>query len=123
MMPYEKTRDRLENFIAQALDNGEIRDGANQADLDETDLRKRFLDPGLEQKAPKIWEAAGAEIEAYNQVENAYYARLTELRREEARMRRSYLRMPRWGMVAVLVALSPAFLLLSYFFLGFFLVL
>jgi len=121
MMPYEKTRDRLENFIAQALDNGEIRDGVNQADLDETDLRKRFLDPGLEQKAPKIWEAAGAEIEAYNQVENAYSARLTELRREEARMRRSYLRLPRWGMVAVLVALSPAFLLLSYFFLGFFL--
>src|SRR5215217_753919 len=112
-MPYEKSRYKLENFIARALDDGEIRDGVNQADLDESDLRERFLKPGLEQKAPKIWEAAASEIEAYNQVENAYKARMTELRGEEERMRRSYLRMPRRGLVAVLVALSPVFLVAS----------
>jgi Cdc6-like AAA superfamily ATPase len=112
-MPYEKSRYKLENFIARALDDGEIRDGVNQADLDESDLRERFLRPGLEEKAPKIWEAAASEIEAFNQVENAYNARLTELRREEARLRRSFLRMPKWGMMAVLVTLSPVFLLPS----------
>src|SRR4028118_1712532 len=116
-MPYEKSGDKLENFIARAMNEGEIRNGVNRADLDESDLRKRFVEPSLEEKGPKIWEAAASEIETYDQVEHAYKARLAELRGEEVRLRRSYLRMSRRGMVAVLVTLPV--ILLSFTFILF----
>ena len=110
-MPYERTESKLNDFIAQALSDEEIRDGAAQAELTEDDLRRDLLDPNLEEKAPKIWEAAAGEIEEYDKLENTYKAQETNLRREEQRIRRPYLRLPRWALVAIFVTLSPIFLL------------
>jgi len=114
-MPYEKTRSKLENFIAEALSAEEIQNGASQADLEMRVLREKFLEPGLEEKAPRIWEAGAGRIEEYNKLENEYEAYLTELRREEEQLRRSYLRMPRWVMVAILAALGLVFSLAVLF--------
>jgi Cdc6-like AAA superfamily ATPase len=111
-MPYEKTPSRLEALIAKALSEEEIRSGASQADLEIDVLRKKVLEPGLEKKAPTIWEAGASKIEDYNKLENEYQAYLTRLRREEEQLRRSYLRIPRGVMVAILAALGLAFVAL-----------
>jgi hypothetical protein len=110
-MPYEKTESKLEDLLAKALNNEEIRDGANRADLKESVLRKRFLVPNLQAKAQKVWEAGAHDIEDYDKLENEYEDHVTQLRREVAHMRRPYLRIPKWVLVTILVSLSPIFLL------------
>jgi hypothetical protein len=77
-MPYEKTSSKLEGFIAEALSNKEIQDGADQAELEE-----EFLASSLREKSPEIWEAAAREIEAYDQLENVRETKLAELRAAE----------------------------------------
>src|SRR3712207_2741020 len=108
-MPYEKTQSRLEALIAKALSEEEIRRGASQADLKIDVLRRKFLELGLEKKAPTIWEAGASKIEDYNKLENEYQVYLTRLRREEEQLRRSYLRIPRRVMLAILAALGLLF--------------
>jgi hypothetical protein len=104
-MPYERTQTKLEDFLAKALSKEEIQDGARKAELREDVLKQKFLDPSLGERAPRIWEAAASEIEAYDQVENDIRARLTELRNELRQMRLSYLRIPRWALITIFVAL------------------
>src|SRR5215210_911232 len=104
-MPYETSRLKLGTLIERALDDEEIRNGAAQADLEIDDLKEKFLEPGLEKKAPEIWQAGTAKIEEYNRLENEYEAFLERLRREELQMRYSFLRMPGWALVAFFVAL------------------
>jgi len=111
-MPYETTPPKLEDLIEKALSEEEIRSGASQADLEIDVLREKFLEPGLEKKASTIWEAGASKIEEYNRLENEYQAYLTRLHREEEQLRRSYLRMPRQVMVALLVALGLVFVAL-----------
>jgi hypothetical protein len=109
-MPYEKTESKLKDFLAKALNNKEIQDGAEKADLKENVLIERVLGPNQE-KAQTFWEAGAKKIETYHQRENEYDSHVTQLRREVARMRRSYLRTSKWALVAILVSLSPIFLL------------
>jgi flagellar biosynthesis GTPase FlhF len=104
-MPYERTQTKLEDFLAKALSKEEIQDGARKAELREDVLKQKFLDPSLGERAPRLWEAAASEIEAYDQVENDIRARLTELRNELRQMRLSYLRIPRWALITIFVAL------------------
>src|SRR3712207_3132338 len=111
-MPYESTHSKLEDFLARALSNEEIRDGANQADLKVNVLREKFLRPNLQEKAPKLWEAAAHEIETYDRLETEYNAHVTALRNEEERLRRSYLRISERALLVLLVGVSP-FILLS----------
>jgi hypothetical protein len=66
-MPYERTQTKLEDFLAKALSKEEIQDGARKAELREDVLKQKFLDPSLGERAPRIWEAAASEIEAYDQ--------------------------------------------------------
>jgi Cdc6-like AAA superfamily ATPase len=109
-MPYERTNAKLEDFLTKALRDEEVQDGARRAQLEDAYLEREFRDSGLEEKSPKTWGVATKEIEAYDQLENTYEARLKELRREEQQMRRSYLRIPRWAMVTILVTLSTLLL-------------
>jgi membrane protein implicated in regulation of membrane protease activity len=111
-MPYESTHSKLEDFLARALSNEEIRDGANQADLKVNVLKEKFLRPNLQEKAPKLWEAAAHEIETYDRLETEYNAHVTALRNEEERLRRSYLRISERALLVLLVGVSP-FILLS----------
>jgi GTPase SAR1 family protein/membrane protein implicated in regulation of membrane protease activity len=111
-MPYERSRPKLKALIEIALNEEEIRNGVSQTDLGIDDLRERFLEPGLDRKAPTIWEAGTAKIERYNKLENEYEAFLSRLRREEEQMRFSYLRMPRWTLATFFVAL-PIVLVLA----------
>ena len=105
-MPYETSRQKLNDLIEIALNEEEIRNGASQADLELDDLRERFLERGLDAKASKIWEAGTAKIEEYNKLEDENEAFLLRLRREEEQMRFSYLRMPRWGLATVFAVLA-----------------
>jgi hypothetical protein len=109
-MPYERTNAKLEDFLTKALRTEEIQDGARRAQLEDAYLEREFRDIGLEEKSPKTWGVATKEIEAYDQLENTYEARLKELRREEQQMRWSYRRIPRWAIVTILVTLSPLLL-------------
>jgi len=110
-MPYEKTESKLEDLLAKALNNEEIQDGANEADLKESVLKEKFLRPNLQAKAQKVWEAGAHDIEEYDKREKEYEDHVTQLRREVAQMRRSFLRIPKWVLVTILVSLSPIFLL------------
>jgi regulator of sigma D len=109
-MPYERTNAKLEDFLTKALRDEEVQDGARRAQLEDAYLEREFRDIGLGEKSPKTWGVATKEIEAYDQLENTYEARLKELSREEQQMRRSYLRIPKWAMVTILVTLSPLLL-------------
>jgi hypothetical protein len=131
-MPYEQTESKLQDFLAKALKNEEIQDGLNEADLgvveadlgvdeadlgvDEADLKEsvlkeKFLRPNLQEKAQMVWEAGAKEIATYDQLENEYEVHVRQLRRELAQMRRSYLRISKWALVAILASLSPILLL------------
>ena len=124
-MPYEQTESKLQDFIAKALKNEEVQDGLNEADLGvneadpgvneadfkESVLRARFLGSNPQEKAQMVWEAGAQEIATYDQQENEYEVHVRQLRREVAQMRRSYLRIPNWALVAILVSVSPIFLL------------
>lgn len=105
-MPYERSSSKLNALIERALNEEEIRNGASQADLRIDDLKEQFLKPGLDTKAPTIWEAGTAKIEEYNKLENEYEAFLSRLRREEDQMRYSYLRLPGWALATFFVALA-----------------
>ena len=131
-MPYEQTESKLQDFLAKALKNEEIQDGLNEADLGvveadlglveadlgvveadlkESVLKEKFLRPSLQEKAQTVWEAGAQEIATYDQLENEYEVHVRQLRREVAQMRRSYLRISKWALVAIFVSLSPIFLL------------
>jgi len=113
-MPYNRTQSKLEDLLAKALSKEEIRDGARKADLREDVLKQKFLDPNLAERAPSIWEAAASEIEAYDQLESEIRVRLAELRKEERQMRLSYLRIPRWALITIFVAIPLLISLLIF---------
>jgi len=110
-MPYEQTESKLQDFLAKALKNEEIQNGADDADLKESVLKEKFLRPNLQEKAQTVWEAGARQIATHDQLENEYEVHVRQLRREAAQMRRSYLRLPKWALVAILASLSPIFLL------------
>jgi hypothetical protein len=113
-MPYNRTQSKLEDLLAKALSKEEIRDGARKADLREDVLKQKFLDPNLAERAPSIWEAAASEVEAYDQLESEIRVRLAELRKEERQMRLSYLRIPRWALTTIFVAIPLLISLLIF---------
>jgi hypothetical protein len=75
-MPYERSESKLEDLIAQALRSTEIQTAAEQANL-----RRDDLVTILKNRPGQVWETAASEIEAYDQLENAYKAQLSETRR------------------------------------------
>ena len=64
-MPYETSRQKLNDLIEIALNEEEIRNGASQADLELDDLRERFLERGLDAKASGFHPLFQVQIRSY----------------------------------------------------------